>query len=273
MIVVSGKQAPRGYPYEGEKSDLYPTDLSDTEGTPPSHSSPPPDYASGSHLGVDLPSSPSGGTEAPLDSKGAFKPETTTDNQLESSSKQKKVQFWHTTKVHFYEPDPPLAPEDRPPPTTKVQWGHTTKVHFFEPDEPGILPPPPGRDGYLVKVATQKSPSSEIELASPSSYFEPPPPPPPSNGFVSKFKTFFGKLGKLNFRPRFQRTEREYQPLPAGCGRDLNVAQQGRASPKRTEIKRSMKRGKGSALNQKAIHTMTRRLGQVFYRSGRGAAR
>ena len=186
VIIVSGKRAPRGNPYDREGSDSD----SDTEWwTPPPKSSPAVGHASGSHPGVDMPSSSSGGsesplltpggTEVPLDPEGASKPGTTTENQPVSSSEAKSV-----------------------------SWGHTTKVHFFHDGPDDLrLPPPPGRQGYLVKVAGQQTPSLEIESASPSSYLDPPPPPKPqSKGFVNNFKTFFGKLGKLNFRPRFQRT-------------------------------------------------------------------
>ena len=108
------------------------------------------------------------GTEVPLDPEGASKLGTTTGNQLASPSEAKSV-----------------------------SWGHTTKVHFFHDEPDGLgLPPPPGREGYLAKMAGKQS--LEIEHASP--------PEPQSKGFISNFKTYFGKLGKLKFRPRFQRT-------------------------------------------------------------------
>jgi len=196
-IIVSGKRAPPGNPHQGEESDLYPPELSDTEsGTSQPQSPSTPNYASGSHPGVDMPSSPPGGsksppgpkmwstpewTDVPLDEEGTFKPGTTTENQPASSSE-----------------------------TKSVSWGHTTKVHFFhdEPDTLG-LPRPPGREGYLAKAAGRPSSSLEIEHASPSSYFDPPPPPPPkpqSKGLVSNVKSYFGKLRKLKFRPRSKRT-------------------------------------------------------------------
>lgn len=131
VIIVSGKRVPRGNLNEGVESGTV-------LGTPPPQSSSAPDYASGSHPGVDMPSSPSGGAESPQ------------------------------------------------------------------------LPPPPGREGYLAKVAGQQSPSSSItsEHVSPWNYFEPSPPrKPQSKGFVSIIKTYFGKLtkllGKLRFWPRF----------------------------------------------------------------------
>ena len=265
VTIVSGKRALQGDPYDGESD-------SDTEWwTPPSPPPPSPDHAGGSHPGVDMPPPPSSGSESPprwfskvwtipgeteesLDPEGAFKPGTTTENQPPSSSKTKKVNFWHTTKVHFFEPDIPPPPEDQPTSsstTKKVNFHHTTKVHFFEPDLPlppedqpasssktklvswspsnevllptgkivsepllplGIdrLPLPQGRYGYLAKTQQSPSPLPEIEDASLSSYFDPPPPPTPtpqSKGFASNFKAFFGKLGKPNFRPRFQRPD------------------------------------------------------------------
>jgi hypothetical protein len=235
VIIVSGKRAPRGNPYDREGSDSD----SDTEWwTPPPKSSPAVGHASGSHPGVDMPSSSSGGsesplltpggTEVPLDPEGASKPGTTTENQPVSSSEAKSVSWGHTNKVLFFHDEPdglglppphpdvgmlssPTTTEDQPASSSgakSVSWGHTTKVHFFHDGPDDLrLPPPPGRQGYLVKVAGQQTPSLEIESASPSSYLDPPPPPKPqSKGFVNNFKTFFGKLGKLNFRPRFQRT-------------------------------------------------------------------
>jgi hypothetical protein len=177
VIIVSEKRARRDNPYEGADSD------SDTEWwTPPSQSSGTRDYGSGSHPGVDMPSFPSGGTGVPLDPEGAFKPGTTIGNQPASSGKTKSVSWGPTTKVHFYDKDP-----------------------FERP-----LPRPPGRKGYLAKVAAQQSQSPDIEHdVLSSSHFSPPPQSPPkpqSKGFVSNFKTYFSKLGKLKFRPRFQRT-------------------------------------------------------------------
>jgi hypothetical protein len=198
VVIVSGKRAPRGNPGEGAvpaESDLYPIHWSDTESDlfsihlsdtespqPPST----PDHASGSRPGIGMPSSPSsgsksplwstaGGTEVPLDTEGAFKPGTTIGNQPPASSGK----------------------------TKSVSWGHTTKVHIYDKDPfENPLPLPPGRNGYLAKVAAQQSPSPNIEHASSSSYFDPP--KPQSKGFVSNFKTFFAKLGKLNLRPNFK---------------------------------------------------------------------
>jgi hypothetical protein len=177
----------------------------------------------------------------PLDPEGAFKPGPTTENQLASSDKKpKKVNFWHTTKVHFFEPDLSPPPEDHSATeTASVSWGPSRLMlpsgeiisEPLLPPDIKPLPRPPGREAYLAKVAAQQSPSSEhaspsSEHASPSSDHSSsssdfdlyPPhspehassssdvdlyPPPESNGFASKFKTFFGKL---KFRPRFQRT-------------------------------------------------------------------
>jgi hypothetical protein len=102
---------------------------------------------------------------------GAIKQGITTDNQPASSSETKAVSWGHTTKVHLYD-------ENAPP-------------HIPGPD--GVLMDhlalPPGREGYLAKVAAEQSP---------------PQPPPKPKGFASNLKTYFDKLGKLNFRPRFQ---------------------------------------------------------------------
>ncbi|KAF8496014.1 hypothetical protein F5888DRAFT_1635321 [Russula emetica] len=151
VIIVSGKRAARGNSYEDSDSD------SDTEFWKSPYTSPSSyHYVDGSNTGVDTPSSSlsgsgppprSGETEVPLDPEGAFNPGTTTGNQPASFSNPKKV-----------------------------HWGPTTKVHFYDDN----LPLPPGREGYLAKVAAQQ------------------------NSFGNKFKTFFSKLGKLNFRPRFQ---------------------------------------------------------------------
>ncbi len=174
-MIVLGKRAAKGNPYEGEESD------SDTEWWKPSssQSSPARDYASGNHPGFDMPSSPSGGSESPLWSK-----------------------VWST-----------------PGGTEASSSPDTTKVHFFHdgPEELG-LPHPPGREGYLAKVAGQQSP--EIEHA--STYFEPPPSPPPpkpqSKGFISNFKSYFGKLaGKLG--PTFERTASNFKTLFSKLGR------------------------------------------------------
>jgi len=98
-----------------------------------------------------------GGTEVLRDPEGEVKPGTTTENQPTSSGSPKKVSWGGTTTVFVYPPDP--------------------------------LPLPPGRDGYLAKVAAQQLPQT-----------------PKSNGFVSMLKTFFGKFRKLKFGRRFQRT-------------------------------------------------------------------
>lgn len=159
VIIVSGKRAPapRGVDWN-----------SDTPEWAPSSSQTPP-VPDGSHPGVDMPSSPSAGSTSPpsstpgrIEAEGAFKPGTTTGNQPASPSKLKSVSWGHTTKVHFYGPEPLL--------------------------------PPPGREGYLAKVA----PSPETEHISPN-YFSP---KPQSKGFTSKLKTFFSKLGKLIFFTR-----------------------------------------------------------------------
>jgi hypothetical protein len=158
VIIVSGKRAPAPRGFEGD---------SDTWAPSSSQTPPVPD---GSHPGVGMPSSPSTGSTSPLSStpggteaEGALKPETTTGSRPASPSKPKSVSWADT--VQFFEPDP-ILPPDRPP----------------------------GREGYLAKVAKQP-PSPEIEHISPN-YFSPPPKPQPK-GFISKLKTVFSKLGKL----------------------------------------------------------------------------
>ena len=177
VIFVSGKRAPRVNPCERAESDS-----SDTVwwGSPSQSSS----ARDGSYSGVDMPSFPSSGSESPMwsktgstpggtgvsfDAKGAVTPETTTENQPASPSKPKSVSWGPTTNVHFYDES---VPPHIPGPDGKLQ---------------DHLPLPPGREGYLAKVTAQQLP---------------PQPQPQSKGFVSKFKTFFGKLGRLSFRPR-----------------------------------------------------------------------
>jgi hypothetical protein len=182
VIIVSEKRAAGGNPNRWADSDSD----SDTEwATPSPQSSQPPDHASGSHPGVDTPStsggsvsplwskvwSTPGGAEVPLDPEGAFKPGTTTP---------KKVNFWHTTKVHIFEPDLSPPPEDQPAKKAlSVSWGPSQLILpsgeiISEPLPPEPLPSPPGREAYLAKMAAQQSPSSEhaspsSEHASPSS--------------------------------------------------------------------------------------------------------
>jgi hypothetical protein len=178
VITVSGKRAARGNSLEDSDSDA------DAEWWEPPYKLPSAfHYADGSNTGVDTPSSSlsgsvpppgSGETEVPLDPEGAFNPGTTTGNQLASSSNPKKVHWGPTTKVHIYYPDdPPAGPDD--------------------------LPLPPGREGYLAKMAAQKSPSPDIELASLSSYFEP---PQPEDVNAKIFDIF----DKIHFGSKFRRT-------------------------------------------------------------------
>jgi hypothetical protein len=230
MIIVPGKRAARGNPHEGPEEDLYPPDLSDTEwgnpheeveedlyppdlsdtawGTPPHQSPSAPDYVSGSHPDIDMPSSGGskspllsttpGGTEVPLDSEGAFTPGTTTENQPASSSKTKKVNFWHTTKVHFFDPDLPPRPEDQSTsssetaPSNKVLLpsGEITSEQL--PPESDFLPLPPGREGYLAKVTTQPSPSPESDFL---------PLPPGREGYLAKVATQPSPSPESDFLP------------------------------------------------------------------------
>ena len=209
MIIVSRKPAPPGNPHEAEESGLYPIDSSNTEWNMPPAPQSSSDHASGSHPGVGMSSSPSGGTEVPLDSEGASKPGTTTDDQLASSSKTNKLDWGHMTKGIPYRPFLAPLPEDETL-SDEEPWSDDEPSSYGEITSkqlpPGIepLPLPPGREGYLAKVAAQQLSSPEIEQASPSSIFEPPPSSKSqSKGFVSKVKTFVGKLGELKFAPRF----------------------------------------------------------------------
>jgi hypothetical protein len=122
------------------------------------------------------------------------------DLEPPSSSGTKSVSWAPTTKVHFYDeeplPFPPPSPkastpggapldtegaskpgittENQPPSssgTKSASWGPTTKFYFYDEKPLGPLPPKPQ-----------------------------------PKGVVSNLKTYFGELGKLNFRPRFQRT-------------------------------------------------------------------
>ena len=189
VVLPSGEN-----PYEGEESDsdaewwtFSPERLSRIESS------------SGSHSGIGTLSSSPGGnkssmltpgwTEVSLDQQGPFKPGTPTEDQPASSSKTKSVSWGTSNKV--------VLPS-----------GEITSELL-----PQNLPLPPGREGYLAKMAGKSSP------------------PPPPKGFVSNIKTYYGKLrttfqhavshsfqhvvshlktvfeklGKLDFRPRFQR--------------------------------------------------------------------
>ena len=191
VIIVSGKRAIAGNPYEGEESDSDSGYWSFSPGRLAAI-----EASSGSHSGSGTPLSSQGGNKSPmlisgrtelsLDPEGAFKPGTTTENQPASSSTTKSVSWGTENKVVL--PSGQIASEPLPPVVKD-------------------LPLPPGREGYLAKMAAQSSP----------------PPKPQSKSFVSKFmtyfgkigtmfqqtvshfKTVFGKLGKLGFRPRFQR--------------------------------------------------------------------
>ena len=188
IIIVSGKRALRGNPY-----DLAGSDLLDSEWGAPSTLSPATDSASMRHPGRDVGLS-SGGSESPLWSKvwsssggtevpepwhqeGGFKPGSTTENKPTSTSNIKTVQWGPTTENQL--------PSSSGAKT--VQWGPTTKVFMYAKDP---LPTPPAREAYLAKLAAQTLPQPK--------------------SFGSKVKSFFRnlnlKLGNLKFRPRFQRT-------------------------------------------------------------------
>ena len=149
-------------------------------GTPPPKSSSALEHDSGIHSGVDTSPSSSGGSESPLwskvwskptgndsevplDPEGESKLGTTTGNQL-ASLPARLNRFHGVTPPRF--------------------------ISFMMSQTALAFPPPPGREGYLAKMAGKQS--LEIEHASP--------PEPQSKGFISNFKTYFGKLGKLKFR-------------------------------------------------------------------------
>jgi hypothetical protein len=139
-------------------------------------------HASGSHPSRDLTST---GSESPMWSNVWSEPKgvevpwdppksagTMTGNPPTSAGNIKKVQ-WGTTAENQ------LASESSGE-TKAVQWGPTTKI-FMYPEDP--LPQPPGRNGYLAKVAAQTLPRPQ--------------------SFGSKVKAF---LGKAKFRPRSRHT-------------------------------------------------------------------
>jgi hypothetical protein len=141
VIIVSGKRAPRGYPYDSDSE-------SDTEWWKP-------------------------GSESPSMSMTSM---TESQASQASSPYPKTVQWAEGQAGQASSPSDPKT----------ITWGSTTKI-FMYPKEP--LDRPPGRDGYLAKVAAQTLPQKTQ-----------------SNGFVSIFKTFFRKLSKLKFWRRFQGT-------------------------------------------------------------------
>ena len=78
--------------------------------------------------------------------------------------------------------------KNQPSKPTTIQWG-TKTMHTYDPDpyKDVPLPEPPGRVGYLNKLAAQR--------------LAPPEPQSESHGLASNFKSIFSK-----FRPRSQRT-------------------------------------------------------------------
>jgi hypothetical protein len=219
VIIASEKRAAWGNPYERMYSGS--------------------DSGSGSGSIGTLP----GKTGVPLD------PNLNSEFKQASSSTPKNV---HWGPIHFHDPDhqPDVnldsagpTTENKPASAQSASFDPTTKVHFLTdslnlplppgregylakvaaqqssspkiedvsspkylgpPADDGVLTPPPGREGYLAKVAGQQSSSPNIEYMSSPNYFYPPPSPTPkSKGFISNSKKLIGKLGKLNFRPRF----------------------------------------------------------------------
>jgi hypothetical protein len=273
VVIVSGKRAAWGNPYE--RRIYTDSDESDSESDlwrPPYQSPSAYHYVgSTSNTAVDTLSGGSesppslGETEAPSGHGGRLSsgsepswfsqvwplPGTTSGNQQASSSKSKSVSWGPVTKVHFYDPSssadvkldgpetttennptksvswaptkkvhfydspyPKNVKLDGPKPTTEnnptksVSWGHTTKVHFYDSNEDG-LPHPPGREGYLAKVAKQ----------------------PQLNSFVNKFKTYFGSLKAYLSGPRPNVVALALPP-----GRDGHLAKTAAQQPPLPEI-------------------------------------
>jgi len=176
-IIASGKRAPiQGGPAL-PGGPFKESDFSDSEfyTITPDKSSPPatPNSASSGRPSVSFSTSSSDGGKSPVHSG--------------ESPMWSKV--WSTpdgTKVDW---DPVKNQPEKP---TKIQWG-TTTVHEYKPLAEPLYPIPPGRVEYINKVAAQRLEASK-------------PPKPPKKSFTGHLKSFFGKLGKLKFRPRFQRT-------------------------------------------------------------------
>lgn len=168
MIFVSEKRAPRGNLYKRDSG------LSDDPWTPK--------YASEIRPGVGMPSPSSGGGNSPLGStpggtevpypEGVVKPGTTAENQLASTTgnKAKSVSWAPLMEVQL-----PSGDVLRPPLQSKNNL---------------LSSPPPGREGYLAKQQAQQQAQQQAK------------------SFGSKVKAFFGKLGKVMFRPRFRRSGR-----------------------------------------------------------------
>lgn len=132
--------------------------------------------------------------------------------------------------------------------TKSVSWSSSKEVQLpsgdtltlpLQPDVKNTLPPPPGREGYLAKMAALQSPSPhspQIEYASPHSYFDLPPQPgrngyvtkaaaqqSPSRGLISDFLRIFNKFGKVKFRPGFRRISNTASSTVDGAQRELQV--------------------------------------------------
>jgi hypothetical protein len=118
----------------------------------------------------DYPSGSDSGVDTPSSSLGTLR------------SMLSKV--WSTKGETEVPLDPETTTKNQPASSSKkktVSWTNTDEVYYFEPD----LPDPSELEEYLARVAAQQS----------------------SKGFAKKVKSFFGKLRKPNFRPRFQRTD------------------------------------------------------------------
>ena len=121
---------------------------------------------------------------------------------------------------------PGISTEIQPASSSKAQpvsWVSDKKVKLPSGEIPTLplqseaLPAPPGREGYLAKMAAQQLPSPNTEYASDFNLPLPPgreaylakmaaqqSPSRPSKSFFGDSSNIFNKLRKLKFLPRFQ---------------------------------------------------------------------
>ena len=187
MIITSGKrdQGAGGVPVRPFKESDFPDSeyYTITPDKPPPPATP--NSPSSGRPSVSFPTSPSDGGKSPVHSSG------------ESPMWSKVWSKPGGTEVDW---DPV---KNQPAKPTTIQWG-TKTTHTYDIDPPYKNVPlsePPGRVAYLNKVAAQR-----LEASKQASK----PPKPPKKSFTGYLKSFFSKLGsklgKLKFRPRFQRT-------------------------------------------------------------------
>ena len=150
--------------------------------TPSQHqgSSSAPNYASGTHPNPSFSSGESnplllftsGGTELswnaePEGETKSIQPGISNEIQAASPRKAKSVSWAPSKEV-------------------QLPSGGETLVLPLQSGVKKILPLPPGREGYLAKMAAQQSPSPTIEHTPPHSYFDLVPPPPGRQGYLVK---------------------------------------------------------------------------------------